>query len=162
MQFGPEGWVLAKPKTRQSRRQIALSPKVVEALRAHRRRQAAERACLGNAWVDLDLVFPGADGEFMWPSTLVRNSFGRLLVRAGVPHIRFHDLRHIAATLLLARGVNVQVVSEMLGHAHVTITLSIYGHVLPHMQEQAAATMDGLLWEALGSDQGQARLPNEG
>ena len=75
----------------------------------------------------------------------LRNWFYRMLKRAGLPRVRFHDLRHTAATLLLARGVNVKVVSEMLGHANVGITLSIYGHVLPHMHQQAADTMDALL-----------------
>jgi integrase len=68
-----------------------------------------------------------------------------LLERAGLPRIRQHDLRHTAATLLLARGVPVKVVSEMLGYANVSMTLSLYAHVLPHMQQQAAQTMDALL-----------------
>jgi site-specific recombinase XerD len=63
---------------------------------------------------------------------------------AGLPITRFHDLRHTAATLLLGRGVNVKVVSEMLGHSHISITLSLYGHVLPHMQREAAAVMDAV------------------
>lgn len=62
-----------------------------------------------------------------------------------LPHLRFHDLRHAAATLLLGEGINPKIVSEMLGHAQVAITLDIYRHVIPHMQEQAAAAMDSLL-----------------
>jgi hypothetical protein len=65
-----------------------------------------------------------------------------LLKRAELPRIRFHDLRHTAATLLLGQGVNVKVISEMLGHADVSITLRVYAHVLPHMQQQAAEAMD--------------------
>lgn len=71
---------------------------------------------------------------------------GRLPVKAGLSRdVRFHDLRHTAATLLLASGVNVKVVSEMLGHSNVAITLRIYAHVLPHMQQSAVQAMDALL-----------------
>jgi len=85
-----------------------------------------------------------------------RTRWWRALVRkAGLPYIRFHDLRHTAATLLLGRGVPVKVVSELLGHANVSITLNMYGHVLPHMQ-QAAQTMDAILSgdASLGSNEG--------
>jgi integrase len=75
-----------------------------------------------------------------------KRSFKRYLVKAGLSRdVRFHDLRHTAATLLLASGVNVKVVSEMLGHSNVSITLRIYAHVLPHMQQSAVAAMDNLL-----------------
>ena len=79
-------------------------------------------------------------------ATDIRAEWWRTFVkRAGLPYIRFHDLRHTAATLLLSRGVNVKVVSKMLGHSNIAITLSIYGHVLPHMQQHAADTMDAML-----------------
>src|SRR5260370_12645770 len=71
--------------------------------------------------------------------------FSPLLNKAGLPRIRLHDLRHTAATLLLARGINPKVVSEMLGHSSIAITLGLYGHVTPHMQHQAAATMEAAL-----------------
>jgi integrase len=75
-----------------------------------------------------------------------KRSFKRHLVKAGLSRtVRFHDLRHTAATLLLASGINVKVVSEMLGHSNVSITLRIYAHVLPHMQQSAVAAMDNLL-----------------
>jgi integrase len=77
-------------------------------------------------------------------SHLIAQEFQPMVINADVPRIRFHDLRHIAATLLLSRGVNVKVVSEMLGHADVTITLRIYAHVLPHMQQTATDAMDDL------------------
>jgi len=73
---------------------------------------------------------------------LMKYWFLPLLKRAGLPRIRFHDLRHTAATLLLAQGINVKVISEMLGHADVSITLRVYAHVMPHMQQQAADAMD--------------------
>jgi integrase len=146
LQYSATGWAIAKPKTARSRRSIALSPNVTDALQRHRVRQLQERARLGDAWEDLDLIFPRRDGRFMWPYSLLQGTFYPLLKRAGLPHIRFHDMRHTAATLLLARGVNPKVVSEMLGHANITITLHLYGHVLPHMQAHAAAVMDAMLW----------------
>ena len=76
---------------------------------------------------------------------MVRRSFYPLLQRAALPRIRFHDLRHTAATLLLSSGINPKIVSEMLEHASITITLGIYSHVLPEMQAQAAAAMDAAL-----------------
>lgn len=157
LQVTPAGYVFAKPKTSKSRRQIALSPTVVEAVCRHRDNQVRDRLKLGEAWVDHDLVFPNAISDFYEPSNFVRRQFLRLLREAGLPRVRFHDLRHTAATLLLSQGINVKVVSEMLGHSNVSITLNVYGHVLPHMQQQAADTMDRLLWGTpgvLGSNQG--------
>jgi integrase len=87
----------------------------------------------------LDLVFPNRLGGLMIPDNLVKRSFKPFIVKAGLPpEIRFHDIRHTAATLLLRRGVNVKVVSEMLGHADISITLRIYAHVIPNMQQVAA------------------------
>jgi integrase len=94
----------------------------------------------------LDLVFPNGFGTIMIPHNITKRSFKRYLVMAGLSRdIRFHDLRHTAATLLLASGVNVKVVSELLGHSNVSITLNIYAHVLPHMQQSAVTAMDNLL-----------------
>lgn len=139
------GYVFTEPKTKYSRRRIALSRIAVEALRRHRTRQLQERLALGETWEDLDLVFPNTVGKPLDAVNLVKYWFYPLLKRAGLPQIRFHDLRHTAATLLLARGINPKVVSEMLGHSHVAVTLGIYSHVLPHMQQQAADAMDAAL-----------------
>ena len=76
---------------------------------------------------------------------LMRRSLWPALQRAGLPHIRFHDLRHTAATLLLGQRVHPKVVAEMLGHSQISITLDLYSHVTPTMQAQAAATMDAIL-----------------
>jgi integrase len=143
VQRTPQGYVIDEAKTDYSRRSIALSATVVQALRRHRQAQIEERLLLGPAWQDLDLVFCNEGGGrlskhffqgYRW--------FGRTLRAAQLPLVRFHDLRHTAATLLLARGVNPKVVSEMLGHSSVAITLGLYGHVTPHMQRHAAQTMD--------------------
>ena len=138
-------FVLAEPKTTYSRRKIALSKLGLEALRKHRERQAEERATLGAAWNQaVDLVFPNTIGGIMIPDNLAQRSFPKLLEKGSLPDIRFHDLRHTAATLLIARGVNIKVVSEMLGHADISITLRVYAHVTPHMQQVAADVMDAV------------------
>lgn len=80
----------------------------------------------------------------MIPDNLAKRSFKRALAKAGLPDMRFHDLRHTAATLLLSRGVHPKVVSEMLGHADIAITLRVYAHVTPTMQQAAADVMDGM------------------
>lgn len=79
---------------------------------------------------------------------MIRRSFHPLLEKAGLPKIRFHDLRHTAATLLLAAGENPKIVAEMLGHSTVNMTLNVYSHVTPSMQKQAAAKMDAILTAA--------------
>jgi integrase len=100
---------------------------------------------MGEAWDERDLVFPNSVGRPLDAPNLVKYWFYPLLERAGLPRLRFHDLRHTAATLLLSRGINPKVVSEMLGHSHVSVTLGIYSHVLPHMQRQAASARDAAL-----------------
>lgn len=113
-------------------------------MRRHRVRQNAGR--LENpVWEDVVLVFPNLVGKPMDGPNLLHYHFHPLLKRSDLPRIRFHDLRHIAATLLLGRGVNPKIVSEMLGHASVGITLDTYSHVLPTMQQSAAAEMDAAL-----------------
>lgn len=141
-----DGFVFAEPKTALSRRRIALSKTAIEALKQHRVFQAQERLKLGPAWEDLDLVFPNSIGKPMDAVNLLKYSFYPLLKKAELPQMRFHDLRHTAATLLLGRGINPKIVSEMLGHSQIGITLGLYSHVTPHMQQQAADAMD----EALG------------
>jgi integrase len=140
-----EGFVFTPPKTARSRRRIRLSPVAVEAVRQHRARQAEERLRLGSAWDDQDLVFANEVGRPIEAQNLMARSFRPLLKKAGLPPIRFHDLRHTAATLLLGRGINPKIVSELLGHASVTITLDRYSHVLPDMQQAATAAMDAIL-----------------
>ncbi len=145
LQYTTAGPTFVEPKTAQSRRRIALSKTAVDALRRHRVRQDEERRLLGDAWDNLDVVFPNAIGRPMDNVNFLRRQFLPLLERAGLPRIRFHDMRHTAATLLLGRGINPKIVSEMLGHASIEITLGLYSHVLPHMQQQAADAMDAAL-----------------
>jgi integrase len=90
-------------------------------------------------------VFPTVIGTPMDAWNLPRRSFCPLLDRAGVPRVRLHDVRHTTATLLLSQGVHAKVVSAMLGHNTIGMTLAIYSHVLPDMQQQAATAMEALL-----------------
>lgn len=117
---------------------------VHNALKAHKVAQDKERLLLGESYKDHGLVFPAIGGTPMEPRNLVRH-FKGLLKKAGLPDMRFHDLRHSCATLLLMQGVPVKIVSDLLGHSSTTITQDIYSHVLRQMQDQAAAAMDSLL-----------------
>lgn len=136
--------VLSEPKTQRSRRTVVLSVLAIDALRAHRTRQLEQRLGVGPLWEDRGFVFANSLGKPLDGNNLRERSFRRLLERAGLPPMRFHDLRHSAATLLMAEGVPVKAISEMLGHADITTTLRVYTHVLPTMHAQAAAAMDRL------------------
>lgn len=136
---------IVEPKTAHSRRQVTLTATALDALRRHKARQARERLRVGEVWSDQDLLFPNPVGQPMKAGHLLRQNFYPLLAKAGLPKIRFHDLRHTAATLLLEGNVNTKVVSEMLGHTGVGITMDLYQHVTPTMQRAAADAMDTLL-----------------
>ena len=137
--------IFSTPKTAKGRRSVQLTAKAVEALEKHRERQIEERKQLVELWRDCDLVFPTRVGTPISRHNLVTRSFKPLLVRAGLPDIRFHDLRHTCATLMLFVGTNPKVVQEMLGHANVSITLDTYSHLLPNMQGEAVGRLDNLL-----------------
>jgi integrase len=141
-------------KTSTSRRQVLLVSVAAEALVAHRTRQDHERRRLGAAWDDQDLVFPNTVGRPLHPRNFLRRSFYPLLHRAGLPRIRFHDLRHSAATLLLGLGIHPKIVSELLGHSQIGITLDLYSHVTATMQQEAVRAFEGLLGSQLGSQPG--------
>lgn len=131
------------PKTARSRRSIRLTPRAVAALRAHRARQLEERVRIGEAWDKAsNLVFCTHQGGPIEANNFIKQSFLPLLKKAELPRIRFHDLRHTAATLLLRQGVNPKIVSEMLGHASISITLDVYSHVVPDMQDAAVRAME--------------------
>lgn len=145
LQRTPNGLATAEPKTASSRRQVVLTAQAVGAVRCHRVAQAEERLRLGAAWEDTGLVFVNEIGRPVEASNLVNRHFLPALRRAGLPRIRFHDLRHTAATLLVARGVHPKIVSETLGHSQVAITLDTYSHVTPTMQRAAAEAMEAAL-----------------
>ena len=137
--------VLGDAKTKKSRRTIRLTPQAVEALKKHLTRQMADMERLGDLYKDQGLVFTTDTGGPVNPSNLRQRSFAPLLKRAGLPHIRFHDLRHTCATLLLLKNVHPKFVQELLGHATIAITLDTYSHVLPSMGDQTACAMQDVL-----------------
>ncbi len=139
------GHSFGEPKSAKSRRRVALTKTAVDALRRHRVRQTEERLKVGPYWTDLDLVFTNHVGGPVNAGNLRRRSFWPLLDRACLPRIRFHDLRHTAATLMLGRGIHPKIVSEMLGHSQIAITLDLYSHVTETMQRDAARELDVLL-----------------
>ena len=132
------------PKTKKGRRSVALDPGTVAALRSWRAAQARERLSWGPAWVDTGLVFTRENGEALHPDRVTK-MFERHVRTAGLRRIRLHDLRHTHATLALAAGVHPKVVSERLGHSTVSLTLDVYSHAIPALQEDAAATVAALI-----------------
>ena len=100
---------------------------------------------LGDLYRDQGLIFTAQGGTPINPTNLRKRSFAPLLERAGLPQVRFHDLRHTYATLLLSRDVHPKYVQELLGHATIAITLDTYSHVLPGMGDQAAQEMENAL-----------------
>jgi integrase len=137
---------LVEPKTRQSRRTLPLPATIAAGLRAHRSRQLQERLLAGARWEGngWDLVFTNTRGGPLDARHLVR-AFKDHLVRAGLPDIRFHDLRHSCASLLVAQGLHPRVVMETLGHSTITLTMNTYSHVMPALQREAADMMDNVL-----------------
>ena len=138
--------IFKEPKSAMSRRTIALSPLLVEELNKLRSQQEDHRRLLGDGYKDHQLVFCQSDGRPLHAHNLTQRDFRRVLERAGLPHIRFHDLRHSHATHLLRQGVPPKVVQERLGHSNPAFTLAVYSHVLPGMQEDAVRALEGRLF----------------
>lgn len=126
----------AELKTRQSRRSIVLSSIATQALQKHKQLQDIQKQNTEGAWEDHDYVFCNPLGRYIHPNTL-RQQFQALLRKAEFPAIRFHDLRHSVATLLLSSGVHPKVVQGILGHSQISMTMDIYSHVLPTMHQDA-------------------------
>lgn len=134
---GDGGKMWSTPKTKAGWRTVSIDEDTVAVLRTHKARQAAEKLALGAGYQDNDLVTAQEDGDSVSP-TRVTEQFGRLQRRAGLPHIRLHDLRHTYATLALEAGVNPKIVQENLGHSSVSVTLGIYSHVKPSQHANTA------------------------
>jgi integrase len=135
------GLVFEQPKTRRSRRTVVLPAFLAPYLTAQRESQAGRKQKLRRAWQENDLVIDRGDGRPRNPDTL-SSGWAIFVRRRGLPPVRFHDLRHAHATLMLSKGVHPKIVSERLGHASIGITLDTYSHVLPAMQQEAAAAFD--------------------
>jgi integrase len=116
-----------------------------ESLKQHRIRQLEAKLKAGSSWKDRDLVFCTDRGGYLNPASTMQVVFKSVLKKAGLPQMRFHDLRHSAATILLSMGVHPKVVQELLGHSRISMTMDIYSHVLPTMQKDAMERMNDAL-----------------
>jgi integrase len=131
-------------KTQSSERRIALPTPCLRSLEQHREQQAREREAAGTDWKASGYVFSRPDGAPIEGATLTRH-FNILLRRARLRRIRFHDLRHSAATLLLEQGVELVVIKELLGHAHIGVTATVYAHVRLRLQRDAIDLLSNAL-----------------
>ncbi len=161
-------YIEAEPKTQKRRRSVMLPPFAIDLLKQHRIRQLEVKLQAGAQWGSMqwqeyDLVFCSSLGTPLNPSKMI-DRFNTLLKKAGLPHIRFHDLRHSAATLLLSMGIHPKVVQELLGHNQISMTMDIYSHVLPTMQQDAMSKLNDAFLEQghdsklLEGDSGQSQV----
>ncbi|MGW3086716.1 tyrosine-type recombinase/integrase [Streptomyces sp. NPDC001108] len=139
-----DGLTALPTKTKSSERRIALPTPCLRTLEQHRDRQLQERETAGTGWKDSGYVFTRPDGAPIEGSTLTRH-FNTLLRQAGLRRIRFHDLRHSTATLLLEQGVELVVIKELLGHAHIGVTATVYAHVRLRLQRDAIDLLNNTL-----------------
>ena len=143
LKAGPEP-VLGPPKNGRGRA-IVISPQATSLLRKHRAKQSELKLSAGDAYADKGFVFAKENGDPIQINNFGQRSFADLIEKAEVKNIRFHDLRHTCATLLLANGVNPKIVQERLGHSDISMTLNRYSHVTPTMQDQAARLLGDAL-----------------
>ncbi|MCZ4507290.1 tyrosine-type recombinase/integrase [Streptomyces sp. ActVer] len=139
-----QGLTVLHTKTLASERRIALPTECISCLKIHKEQQQEERQAAGTGWTDNGLVFTTPNGKPLDPTNATRR-FRRLLHNAGLRTIRFHDLRHSTATLLLEQGVDLVVIKELLGHAHIGVTAGVYAHVRLRLQRQAINTLGSIL-----------------
>ena len=141
---------LVEPKTTRSRRTVNLPEMAIKALRAHKGRQLENRLLAGSAWIDNGLIFPSpTKGTPIDPHSL-HDDFKRILKKAKLPDCRFHDLRHSAASLMLAQGVPLRTIQEILGHSSITLTANLYAHVGDQLKREAADAMDLIMGSVHG------------
>jgi integrase len=133
------------PKTKRSRRTVPIPSELVSTLRTWKAKQNEERLLLGADYRDYRLVLTIADGAPISHHNLTRRDFTRLIAAAGVPHVRFHDLRHSHASVLLAANVHPKIVSERLGHSSIGITMDLYSHATETLQREAAIVVGRIL-----------------
>ncbi|MFC1861010.1 site-specific integrase [Chloroflexota bacterium] len=136
--------IIREPKTAKGRRFIALSPSTVGVLREHRTQQEKLRQSLGMTLSDNYLVFCQHDGKPLLPDSVSR-AWHRLAHHTGLKGIRLHDARHTHASLMLKQGIHPKIVQERLGHSSIQITLDVYSHVAPGLQQAAANRFDEIV-----------------
>lgn len=132
-------------KTSSGVRKVSLPNALIDILKEQRKEYLETKLRLGSRFIDMDLViFNYKNGKNIYPDNLT-TSYKKDLIKADLPHIRFHDLRHTHATILIMENVNVKIISERMGHSKVGITLDTYSHVIPSMQQEVADTLDRVL-----------------
>ncbi|MDD2568689.1 MAG: site-specific integrase, partial [Clostridia bacterium] len=141
-----QDFVLGKVKTKNSKRTLLLADSLYEILQEHKAEQEKQAEYFGEGFNPYNLIIFRANGTPL-TSSMLQNGFKRALQEAGLPNIRFHDLRHTNATLLLKQGVQIKTISSMLGHSSIGITLDTYSHVTFDMQKQATNIVENLLSE---------------
>ena len=132
------------PKTKSGKRTISLGENTIQKLQEHYRKQQIHKKKIGTKWQENDLIFPSAVGTPMSQRNLYKK-FKAVIRQAGMRNIRFHDLRHTAASLMLNHGIPVLIVAKRLGHSKVSVTLDTYGHLLPGMEQETANFIDELI-----------------
>lgn len=137
-------WHYLEPKTDRSRRMLALPAFLKARIQEQRSRVLEQRLRAGAQWQDYELVFPSEQGTPHYGEN-ISHRFARLLRQSGMPAMRLHDLRHGAASLLLAQGVTLREIMEILGHAQISITADLYTHIAPEMKRRAAVAMDAVM-----------------
>jgi integrase len=154
-----KGYVEAEPKTQKSRRTIVIASFVLKALKEHRIHQTEEKKKAGGYWQEHDYVFCTPIGTYLNPTRDMLDQLKVFLKKAGLPDIRFHDLRHSAATLLFSLGVHPKVVQEVLGHSQISMTMDIYSHVMPSMHQNAMDKLNEAIEE---NESEEDKLENDG
>jgi integrase len=159
---------LAEPKTPRSRRDVGMPTTLRDVLRTHKARQNEDKLALGAGYVDRGLVFANESGG-SWKADGISTLYRGIVKRAGLGTLRFHDLRHTAASLMLEEGLPITTVAAILGHANTSTTLSVYAHAIKGSEQGAAVLMEGIVQGTApgplnldGRPGGESRWPNEG
>jgi integrase len=132
---------LCELKTDKSRRSLRMPRSVIDALLRRHLIQEAQRIKAGAKWTESGFVFTGPRGDVVAPEK-INELHQEMLQRANLPHVRFHDLRHTAATLLLSKGISLKLIQEYLGHANFQITADLYSHLVEAMRDEATQAMN--------------------
>lgn len=139
-------------KTKTSKRILSIPTELLNDLKDHKKKQLQDKLFAGPKWVETGLVFTTFRGTAIEPGSVPKR-FNRAIEKAGLPKMRFHDLRHSCTSLLLAAGVDPRTIMEVLGHSTLKMTMEVYAHVLPSLKENAAQQMN----ESIFSDRAKQR-----
>ena len=154
--------IIGRPKTLRGERKIALDDQTIQVLQSHRAAQRREKQLLGDGYQDHGLVFAREDGTPVHPDYFSQ-TFDRTVRRLGLPKIRLHDLRHTHATLGLAAGVHVKVISDRLGHATTSFTQDVYMHAIPAVEEDAADQIAHIVFKGISTpEQSDGAMTDQG